>query len=175
MTTSSTKAARPVRKPKKAGSPAKAKAKNRTLVNKDKLSLDKKRDLNRLMKALGYEFNELNLLIQALTHRSANANHNERLEFLGDSILGYVIAEQLFHQFPKISEGDLTRMRSSIVRGVTLAELGRSFDLGNYLILGSGEMKAGGHRRESILEDAIEAIIGRRARGGRRRGVVGLG
>ena len=98
--------------------------------------------------------------MQALTHRSAKGMHNERLEFLGDSILGYVIAEQLFTQFPKHDEGDLTRMRSSLVKGVTLAELGRDFELGNHLILGPGELKSGGHRRESILEDAVEAIIG---------------
>lgn len=148
-------------KPVKSAKPAKnAKSRAKKAVSKDTLSLDKKRDLNRLMNAIGYQFNELNLLIQSLTHRSANSTHNERLEFLGDSILGCVIAERLFNQFPKSSEGELTRMRSSIVRGVTLAKLGRSFNLGDYLILGSGELKAGGHRRESILEDAIEAIIG---------------
>ncbi len=114
----------------------------------------------RLSKKLGYTFTDAALLMQALTHRSAKGLHNERLEFLGDSILGYVIAEQLFSQFPKHDEGDLTRMRSSLVKGVTLAELGRNFDLGNHLILGPGELKSGGHRRESILEDAVEAIIG---------------
>lgn len=113
-----------------------------------------------LSKRLGYQFNNQALLIQALTHRSAKGEHNERLEFLGDSILGFVIAEQLFQQFPQQSEGDLTRMRSSLVKGVTLAELARDFKLGEHLILGPGEKKSGGHRRESILEDAIEAIIG---------------
>jgi len=116
--------------------------------------------ITRLSKKIGYTFNEPSLLIQALTHRSAKGQHNERLEFLGDSILGFVIAEALFEQFPKHDEGDLTRMRSSLVRGVTLAELGRDFNLGEHLILGPGELKSGGHRRESILEDAIEAIIG---------------
>jgi len=115
---------------------------------------------NRLSKQIDYQFNDPELLIQALTHRSAKGVHNERLEFLGDSILGFVIAEALYQQFPKHSEGDLTRMRSSIVRGVTLAKLAQDFKLGEYLILGPGEMKSGGHRRESILEDAIEAIIG---------------
>jgi len=117
-------------------------------------------NLARLTKKLGYEFNEPTLLVQALTHRSAKGAHNERLEFLGDSILGFVIAEALFDKFPKHDEGDLTRMRSSLVKGVTLAEVARDFDLGECLILGPGELKSGGHRRESILEDAIEAIIG---------------
>jgi ribonuclease-3 len=116
--------------------------------------------LNRLSKRIGYTFTQPELLIQALTHRSAKGQHNERLEFLGDSILGFVIAEALFEQFPKHHEGDLTRMRSSLVKGVTLAEIGRDFNLGEHLILGPGELKSGGHRRESILEDAIEAIIG---------------
>lgn len=116
--------------------------------------------ITKLSKKIGYTFNDPSLLIQALTHRSAKGEHNERLEFLGDSILGFVIAEVLFEQFPKHDEGDLTRMRSSLVKGVTLAELGRDFNLGEYLILGPGELKSGGHRRESILEDAIEAIMG---------------
>ena len=117
-------------------------------------------NLARLTKKLGYEFSEPTLLLQALTHRSAKGAHNERLEFLGDSILGFVIAEALYNKFPKHDEGDLTRMRSSLVKGVTLAEVARDFDLGECLILGPGELKSGGHRRESILEDAIEAIIG---------------
>jgi len=116
--------------------------------------------INRLSKKIGYSFTQPELLIQALTHRSAKGQHNERLEFLGDSILGFVIAEALFEKFPKHDEGDLTRMRSSLVKGVTLAEIGRDFNLGEHLILGPGELKSGGHRRESILEDAIEAIIG---------------
>ncbi len=116
--------------------------------------------ITRLSKNIGYSFTQPELLIQALTHRSAKGLHNERLEFLGDSILGFVIAEALFEKFPKHDEGDLTRMRSSLVRGVTLAEIGRDFNLGEHLILGPGELKSGGHRRESILEDAIEAIIG---------------
>lgn len=118
------------------------------------------RKVTRLSKRLGYQFNHPELLVQALTHRSAKGLHNERLEFLGDSILGFVIAESLFEKFPKHDEGDLTRMRSSLVKGVTLAELGRDFELGDYLILGLGELKSGGHQRDSILEDAVEAIIG---------------
>jgi len=126
-----------------------------------KLSVQhQKMAMDRLSKKLGYTFKQPKLLIQALTHRSAKGEHNERLEFLGDSILGFVIAQTLFEMFPKQNEGDLTRMRSSLVKGVTLAEVGRAFNLGEYLILGPGELKSGGHRRESILEDAIEAIIG---------------
>jgi ribonuclease-3 len=117
-------------------------------------------DLTRLMKNIGYQFTDQTKLKQALTHRSAKGDHNERLEYLGDSILSFVIAEQLFNQFPQQAEGDLTRMRSTLVRGATLADIGREFQLGDYLILGSGELKAGGHRRDSILEDAVEAIIG---------------
>lgn len=114
----------------------------------------------RLSKKLGYTFNDQSLLLQALTHRSAKGAHNERLEFLGDSILGFIIAETLYDKFPRQNEGELTRMRSSLVKGVTLAELGRDFNLGEFLILGPGELKSGGHRRDSILEDAVEAIIG---------------
>lgn len=113
-----------------------------------------------LMRKIDYHFSDQKLLMQALTHRSAKGIHNERLEFLGDSILGFIIAQALYEKFPKHDEGDLTRMRSSLVKGVTLAEIGRSFNLGDHLILGPGELKSGGHRRESILEDAVEAIIG---------------
>lgn len=122
----------------------------------------KKLNLGRaqLSKKIGYQFKQSELLEQALTHRSAKGIHNERLEFLGDAILGFVIAECLFEKFPNNNEGDLTRMRSSLVKGVTLAELARDFGLGEHLILGPGELKSGGHRRESILEDAVEAIIG---------------
>ncbi len=123
-------------------------------------SLQKQRLHQQLSKRLGYQFNNDKLLEQALTHRSAKGSHNERLEFLGDSVLGFVIAENLYQKFPQSSEGELTRMRSSLVKGVTLADLAREFNLGDYLILGPGELKSGGFRRDSILEDAIEAIIG---------------
>jgi ribonuclease III len=116
--------------------------------------------LHELTAKLGYQFNDLAILQQALTHRSAKGEHNERLEFLGDSILGFVIAEALYQQFPQQCEGELTRMRSSLVKGVTLASIARSYELGDYLILGPGELKSGGFRRDSILEDAFEAIIG---------------
>ena len=119
-----------------------------------------KQAMQRLSDKIGHQFQTPTLLRQALTHRSAKGVHNERLEFLGDSILGFVIAEALFNKFPKHDEGDLTRMRSSLVKGVTLAEMAREFELGDYLFLGPGELKSGGHRRESILEDAMEAIIG---------------
>ena len=116
--------------------------------------------LNRLATKLGHQFNDEQLLIQALTHRSAKGANNERLEFLGDSIVNLVIAEALFLKFPQAKEGKLSRLRARMVKGVTLAELARDFGLGDFLHLGSGEMKSGGHRRESILADTVEAIIG---------------
>ncbi|MDD9196140.1 ribonuclease III [Aliivibrio sp. S3MY1] len=116
--------------------------------------------LQRLEKKIGYQFKDENFLKLALTHRSANGTHNERLEFLGDSILSFVIADELYHRFPKVDEGDMSRMRATLVRGHTLAELGREFQLGDYLFLGPGELKSGGFRRDSILADAVEAIIG---------------
>ncbi|GGB35759.1 ribonuclease 3 [Oceanisphaera marina] len=116
--------------------------------------------LNILQKKLGYTFNDEAMLVRALTHRSAGSRHNERLEFLGDSLLSMVIADALFHRFPKVNEGDMSRMRATLVREKTLAELAREFELGDYLILGPGELKSGGFRRESILADAVEALIG---------------
>lgn len=113
-----------------------------------------------LFKKIGYQFNDASLLELALTHRSCKGEHNERLEYLGDSILSYVIANALYKQFPKNQEGDLSRMRATLVRGVTLSEFGIEFGLGDYLRLGPGELKSGGFRRESILADAVEAIIG---------------
>lgn len=114
-----------------------------------------------LYKIINYEFSQPNLLELALTHRSFSGNqNNERLEFLGDSILNYVIAEALFHKFPKAKEGQMSRLRASLVKGETLAVIGADWDLGSYLRLGSGELKSGGFRRESILADAVEAIIG---------------
>ncbi|ELJ8875195.1 ribonuclease III [Vibrio parahaemolyticus] len=116
--------------------------------------------IDKLERKLGYQFKDAGLINLALTHRSANSKHNERLEFLGDSILSFVIADDLYHRFPKVNEGDMSRMRATLVRGHTLAELGREFDLGDYLKLGPGELKSGGFRRDSILTDAVEAIIG---------------
>ncbi|QCI24337.1 ribonuclease III [Buchnera aphidicola (Muscaphis stroyani)] len=117
-------------------------------------------ETNKIQKVLGYTFTHKNLLKQALTHRSANSKHNERLEFLGDSILSFVIANALYHNFPYVDEGDMSRMRATLVRGNTLAEIAYEFDLGEYLKLGQGELKSGGFRRESILANTIEALIG---------------
>ena len=114
----------------------------------------------RLLRSLGYQFCNPQLFIQALTHRSADPRHNERLEFLGDSLLGVFIAEYLYKTFPKAKEGQLSRLRSQLVKGETLAEIAKEFDLGESVILGEGELKSGGHRRGSILADCIEALIG---------------
>ncbi|WP_185266372.1 ribonuclease III [Halopseudomonas xiamenensis] len=116
--------------------------------------------LDRLERRIGYSFKDQDLLVLALTHRSLGGRNNERLEFLGDSILNFVAAEALFERFPQAREGQLSRLRARLVKGVTLAELAKGFDLGEYLRLGSGELKSGGFRRESILADTTEAIIG---------------
>ncbi|MGI9289351.1 MAG: ribonuclease III [Pseudomonadales bacterium] len=113
-----------------------------------------------LFARVGHTFSDSALLQQALTHRSYSGNHNERLEFLGDSILNTIITQQLFKQFPALREGELSRMRASLVKGVTLAELSRELYLGELLLLGSGELKSGGRKRDSILADAFEALVG---------------
>lgn len=113
-----------------------------------------------LFRRLGYSFQNTALAEQALTHRSHSSSHNERLEFLGDAIVNFVIAEALFQHFPDTREGELTRMRASLIRTETLAAIAREFELGEYIRLGSGEMKSGGKRRESILADTLEALIG---------------
>jgi ribonuclease-3 len=100
------------------------------------------------------------LLAQALTHRSHSAFHNERLEFLGDSILNCAIAAELFERFPKLPEGDLSRLRAHLVRQEALHQIAQTLDLGDYLRLGEGELKSGGFARPSILADAFEALIG---------------
>ena len=109
---------------------------------------------------LNYQFSDPELLRAALTHRSAGAHNNERLEFLGDSILNFVVASRIFHLRPDYHEGQLTRLRADLVRGETLAEIARDLDLGSLLKLGSGELKSGGFKRASILADALEAVIG---------------
>lgn len=114
----------------------------------------------RLEAALGYSFTDDRLLEAALTHRSASGPNNERLEFLGDAILGMLVAEELFRRFPAASEGQMSRMRASVVRGESLAEIAKRLSLGDYLCLGPGELKSGGYRRASILADALEAILG---------------
>ncbi len=113
-----------------------------------------------LKKTLDYQFSDIRLLHQALTHRSVPGNNNERLEFLGDAVLGIVISELVFRSHANAPEGDLSRLRSSLVKDTSLAELALGLGLGEHLNLGSGERKAGGHRRESILADALEAIFG---------------
>jgi len=120
----------------------------------------KNAELKRLEKRIGYTFTNFGLLKQALTHRSALGEHNERLEFLGDSILSFAISTDLYLRFPKVDEGDLSRMRATLVCGKMLAEVGREFQLGDCLILGPGELKSGGFRRDSIIADGVEAIIG---------------
>ena len=113
-----------------------------------------------LEKRLTYHFDDDALLIRALTHRSKSSDNNERLEFLGDSILGFIVAEWLFERFPEVAEGKLSRMRSAVVRRETLAGIARTLNVQDALILGEGEMKSGGFNRDSILADAMEALIG---------------
>ncbi len=116
--------------------------------------------INRLQRKLGYTFNHQELYSRH-NHRSASSKHNERLEFLGDSILSYVIANALYHRFPRVDEGDMSRMRATLVHGNTLAELAREFELGECLRLGPGELKSGGfHCRESIVAEHVKALIG---------------
>ena len=113
-----------------------------------------------LARRLSYTFQDESLLELALTHRSCGKRNNERLEFLGDAILSFVIANALFERFPQAKEGEMSRLRAKLVKGETLAEIGRELNLGDFLRLGSGELKSGGFRRDSILADAVEAIIG---------------
>jgi ribonuclease-3 len=117
-------------------------------------------NLKNLSNKLGYTFRDLKLLELALSHRSIGKKNNERLEFLGDSVIGYVMAEELYQRFNDENEGNLSRYRSLLVKGDTLASIARQFDVGQYLKLGGGELKSGGFRRASILADAMEAIIG---------------
>lgn len=108
---------------------------------------------------IGHAFNDPGLLKQALTHRSAGSPNNERLEFLGDSIVNMMVAQALYERWPKADEGALTRARAELVREGALAVIARELQLGDRLILGPGEMKTGGHRRDSILADALEAVV----------------
>jgi len=117
-------------------------------------------DRGRLQESIGYGFSRADLLAQALTHRSHGAPHNERLEFLGDSVLNCVIAAELFERFGKLPEGDLSRLRAQLVRQETLHQLAQTLTLGDHLRLGEGELKSGGFARPSILADAFEALIG---------------
>jgi ribonuclease-3 len=113
-----------------------------------------------LCRRLAYSFNDPDLLTRALTHRSKGAEHNERLEFLGDSVLNLIISAELYDRFPQLAEGDLTRLRASLVREPALAAHARQLDVGHCLELGGGELKSGGYDRDSILADALEAVIG---------------
>lgn len=115
--------------------------------------------MKKLQQKLGYQFSNIALLKLALTHRSNSKNNNERLEFLGDSVLGMVISRELYQRFVGVDEGKLSHFRSLLVRGKTLAQLALELELSRYLILGSGELKSG-FKRESIQADAIEAIFG---------------
>ena len=118
------------------------------------------REPGSLAESLGLAFDDIDLLAQALRHRSAGRINNERLEFLGDSILNLAISDYLYRRKPEASEGALSRLRASVVREETLARVARRIGLGEYLVMGSGELKSGGHRRDSILADALEAVIG---------------
>lgn len=133
---------------------------NAAVPVKNRKKVQKNSALELLNHKLGYVFREDSLLNTALTHRSFGSLNNERLEFLGDSILNLIIAEQLFHVFPQASEGDLSRLRAALVKGETLAEIARQIELGGFLHLGEGEVKSGGAARTSILADALEAVIG---------------
>lgn len=113
-----------------------------------------------LDKKFNYRFSDASLFLAAVTHRSAGGGNNERLEYLGDAILGFLVAKILYHLFPGASEGELTRRRAALVRKETLAEIAMEQDLGAQLRLGSGELKSGGYRRDSILADSLEALFG---------------
>lgn len=117
-------------------------------------------DYDTLYKKIGYRFCDTKLLDLALTHRSAGGKNNERLEFLGDAVLNFIIAGELYHHFPEAKEGELSRLRAILVKKETLASLASEIGIGSYLRLGSGEMRSGGFRRESILANAIEALVG---------------
>jgi len=125
----------------------------------NKLGVERLAKLQQLAKKLGHEYKDISFLQHALTHRSMGAINNERLEFLGDSLVNFMIADALFHQFNKLAEGDMSRVRAHLVKGDTLAIIGREYNLSDYLVLGPGELKSGGFRRDSIIADSVEAII----------------
>ena len=116
--------------------------------------------LDGLERAIGHRFAQRELLAQALTHRSHSTPHNERLEFLGDSVLNCSMAALLYRSFPALKEGELSRLRASLVKQDTLAEVAMGLKLGGYIKFGDGEMKSGGDRRPSTLADALEAVFG---------------
>jgi ribonuclease III len=116
--------------------------------------------IQHLLKKIGYNFKAEAYLKQALTHRSAATSHNERLEYLGDSVLNFVISNDLFKRYPELTEGELSRLRAHLVKGETLASIASELALGDMLYLGAGEIKNKGAERKSILADALEAIFG---------------
>lgn len=116
--------------------------------------------MEELQKKIKYDFQNLDLLKMALTHRSKGSDHNERLEFLGDAMVNFVVADILYHNYPQSAEGELSRLRAVLVNRDALAVLARDFDLGEYLLLGPGEMRSGGKERHSILSCGMEALIG---------------
>lgn len=120
------------------------------------MNISKERFLSRI----GYAFNDPDLLELALTHRSCGSHNNERLEFLGDAALNFIVGHAIFQRLPNSKEGELSRYRANLVKGVTLTEIANELELGEHLYLGGGEMKSGGNRRASILADTVEAIIG---------------
>ena len=124
------------------------------------MSIPSKPALDALQRKLGYQFSNPGLLERALTHRSAHQAHNERLEFLGDALVGMVVAAAFYDRFPDVDEGVLSRLRASVVSGRALADLARDFDLSSCLILGESERKSGGRNRDSILADTLEALAG---------------
>ncbi len=124
------------------------------------MSLPSKLQLDALQRRLGYQFTQPDLLVKALTHRSAQRDHNERLEFLGDALIGWVTAKAFYDRFPEEDEGVLSRLRASVVSGKSLASLAKELDLSSCLILGESERKSGGRLRDSILADTLEALAG---------------
>jgi len=113
-----------------------------------------------LIRRIDYTFDNPEYLQTALTHRSAQGSNNERMEFLGDAILSYLISIELYQRFPDATEGELSRLRASLVKGETLAKIAAEINLGDFLVMGSGELKSGGYRRSSTLADAFEALLG---------------
>ena len=121
--------------------------------------MDKERQAS-LSRIIHYTFNDPSFMTMALTHRSFSSQHNERLEFLGDSVLSFLIANELYKRFPRIDEGDLSRLRAQLVKESSLSTIATSIGLGDFIRLGEGELKSAGWRRPSILADTFESIIG---------------
>jgi ribonuclease-3 len=116
-------------------------------------------EIEKLERKVGYQFRKSEALVQAMTHRSFASHNNERLEFLGDGVLNFIIAEALYQQFSDATEGQLSRLRALMVKQKTLASIARELTLGDFLVMGTGELKSGGFNRDSILSDALEALV----------------